>query len=145
MTSASTITDSEFLARQRARLEALRDELLGSDAHARREVTAPAADGGAEAAELEDGAQRLEENEVRQNLENLHKVRIAAIDRALQRIEDGTYGYSEESGHPIPGPGWRPSPKRCSPWPRRNSATADSAGEAGGSLSSPRRDWRRRP
>ncbi len=102
MTSASTITDPAFIARQRARLEALRDELLGADAHARAEITAPAANGGAEAAELEDGAQRLEESEVRQNLENLHRVRIAAIDRALQKIEDGTYGYSEESGHPIP-------------------------------------------
>ncbi len=28
--------------------------------------------------------------------------RLAAIDRALKRLEDGTYGKSVRSGHPIP-------------------------------------------
>lgn len=28
--------------------------------------------------------------------------RLKAIDRALQKIEDGTYGLSDESGDPIP-------------------------------------------
>jgi DnaK suppressor protein len=102
MTTKSALSDPAFMARQRQRLEQLRDQLLGGDDLAQAEATATSADRGPEAAEYEDGAQRLEESEVRLNLEDLHTRRVAAIDRALQKIADGSYGYSELSGDPIP-------------------------------------------
>ena len=102
MTVASAIKDPAFLARQRERLEQLRDQLLESDEQAQAQETATNEDRGPEAAEYEDGAQRLEESEVRQNLQVLHARRLAAIERALKKIADGDYGYSELSGDPIP-------------------------------------------
>jgi len=102
MTVASAIKDPAFLARQRGRLEQLRDQLLESDEHAQAQETTTNEDRGPEAAEYEDGAQRLEESEVRQNLQLLHARRLASIDRALQKIAAGEYGYSELSGDPIP-------------------------------------------
>ncbi|WP_250495391.1 TraR/DksA family transcriptional regulator [Caballeronia sp. GAWG1-1] len=33
---------------------------------------------------------------------NFNRLRIGDIDRALQKIDDGTYGLSDESGEPIP-------------------------------------------
>ena len=41
--------------------------------------------------------------------------RLAAIDRALKRLDDGTYGRSVRSGVPIPTSGSRPTPRRNSP------------------------------
>lgn len=42
------------------------------------------------------------------------------VDCALQRIRDGTYGFCEETGHPIP-----PERLRAIPWTRYCRATAE--------------------
>ncbi|WP_244144283.1 TraR/DksA family transcriptional regulator [Paraburkholderia tropica] len=57
---------------------------------------------GAEAEEYEDDAQKMEQDIANQALRNVNQQRIADIQRALEKIADGTYGFSDESGDPIP-------------------------------------------
>ncbi len=48
-----------------------------------------------------DHAVALEEEKLRSSLTAMEIQRLRAIDGALQRIENGTYGYCEECGEPI--------------------------------------------
>ena len=57
---------------------------------------------GDEAAEAEDAAQDMVQREVAQALHDVDDRRIANIERALQKIEDGSYGLSDLSDEPIP-------------------------------------------
>ena len=52
---------------------------------------------------------------------------IAKIDAALQRIDDGTYGYCEETGEPIASSGWRRARSPRSRSRRRSATSAASA------------------
>lgn len=94
--------DRSFIELQRKRLEALREELLGgeqrdiADERAERELH------GNEAREFEDDAQSMAQREVGQATRNLNDRRIGDIERALRKIEQGSYGLSEASGKPIP-------------------------------------------
>lgn len=93
--------DAPFIEQQRRRLQALRDELLGSE---RRTIAADRAheeEHPSEAAEFEDDAQDMARHEVDQALHDVNDRRIRHIERALQKIEDGTYGFSDESDEPI--------------------------------------------
>lgn len=91
-----------FIELQRKRLESLREELLGgeqrdiADERAERELH------GNEAREFEDDAQSMAQREVGQATRKLNDRRIGDIERALRKIEQGSYGLSEESGKPIP-------------------------------------------
>jgi DnaK suppressor protein len=81
----------ELLANERARIERALEDLAPSDGE---EVTDPfdAGDVGGELLEAEIGegiAERLRDE-------------LQAIERAEQRLADGTYGISIESGQPIP-------------------------------------------
>ena len=49
-----------------------------------------------------DDATRLNDLEVEADEDEVDLVTLAQIQRALRRIEDGTYGVSEVSGKPIP-------------------------------------------
>jgi RNA polymerase-binding transcription factor DksA len=49
-----------------------------------------------------DNAMRLNDLEVEADEDEVDLVTLARIQRALGRIEDGTYGVSELSGKPIP-------------------------------------------
>jgi len=49
-----------------------------------------------------DAGSELFENERDQSMINRLQSELAAIDRAEQRLEEGTYGISIESGEPIP-------------------------------------------
>ena len=83
----------ELLARRRAEIEQAlarvaehegADELTQSDQH-------PA-----------DFATELFDEEVSQTMREQLRAELAAIDRAEQRLREGTYGRSFESGKPIP-------------------------------------------
>jgi DnaK suppressor protein len=52
--------------------------------------------------EFEDDAQELDALERDGNLVVRDVERLARVDRALQKIEEGTYGLSDGSGEPIP-------------------------------------------
>ncbi|SMG58856.1 TraR/DksA family transcriptional regulator [Paraburkholderia susongensis] len=94
--------DAAFIAKQRARLEALQRELLGGEEGTIAKERALEEYRGEEANEFEDEAQRLEQDVANQALRNTNDQRIADIQRALEKIAEGTYGYSDESGDPIP-------------------------------------------
>ena len=101
MTNKNELSN-EFIAGQRTRLEALRAELLGADNAALKEAKDTAEQGGEEAREYEDAAQAMDRKEVLQARHDVDQLRLNNIDRALQKIEIGTYGLSDLSGKPIP-------------------------------------------
>ncbi len=84
----------ELLSRERERIESsLADsarnresEVAGLDQH-------PA-----------DDAERLQGDEVDEALDAHLREDLEAVERAEQRLEEGTYGLSIESGEPIPAP-----------------------------------------
>jgi DnaK suppressor protein len=83
----------ELLAAQRARIERSLAEL------------APAGGGdGSESDELDQtnrGAE-LEQDELSEGLADDLREQLAAVERAEQRLDAGTYGLSTKSGEPIP-------------------------------------------
>jgi DnaK suppressor protein len=102
MTSRTSKLPPEFIASQKARLLAMRQELLtGNRAAAGEEaqlqsdsLDAPEGSGDdAQKTNLRDNDAALFEHNV---------ARVQTIDRALEKIEDGTYGLSDGSGEPIP-------------------------------------------
>ncbi|MGF6772239.1 DnaK suppressor protein [Paraburkholderia sp. GAS199] len=93
---------AEFIARQRARLQALRQELVGGEVGTLDEERAAGELHGDEPHEYEEGAQDLAQKEIDQSLNDVNDQRIGDIVRALQKIDEGTYGLSDESGDPIP-------------------------------------------
>lgn len=92
----------EFMEQQRQRLIALRKQLLGGEENNLARERAFQLQHGDEAAEEEDTAQDMAQREVDQALHDVDDTRIANIERALQKIEDGSYGLSDLSGEPIP-------------------------------------------
>ena len=92
----------EFLEQQRERLDALRQTLLGGEENTIANERVDQEQHGSEAEEFEDAAQAMAQQEINQNLRNVNDLRISDIERALQKIADGTYGFSDLSGDPIP-------------------------------------------
>jgi len=91
--------DPAFLEQQRKRLSAMRDQLLSSEAAKASRERAPRTK---EAVEIEDDAQQMAQSEVDQAVHVVEEQRLRAIERALAKIEEGTYGLSDVSGDPIP-------------------------------------------
>lgn len=102
MSQPSSTLSPAFIEQQRKRLEAMRQQLLGGEENTIADEASLQSEHGDEAQEFEDDAQTLAQDEVNQNLRNVNNNRIGDIERALQKIADGTYGFSDESGDPIP-------------------------------------------
>ena len=84
----------ELLERERERIEA---ELAGLERGRKQEIAAIQDESSAE------GDAGLIENEtVDEALTHSLKQKLEAIERAEKRLEKGTYGFSIESGEPIP-------------------------------------------
>jgi DnaK suppressor protein len=92
----------EFIAKQRQRLEALRQQVLGGELSSNANRRSFEEEHGDEPMEFEDEAQDSAQEEVRQAQRDTDAQRIDHIERALRKIDDGTYGYSDRSGKPIP-------------------------------------------
>lgn len=54
------------------------------------------------AADLIDGGEMIEEEQVEDALAEQLQAELEAVERAEKRLEEGTYGLSVESGRPIP-------------------------------------------
>ena len=79
----------------------LRAALKGAlDSQAREETATE--DLSSEAHEFEEEAQKLAMLELDQNLANRTASRLVHVERALQKIDEGTYGVSDASGELIP-------------------------------------------
>jgi len=89
-----------FVEEQRKRLEALRAELQAGSAVAaerdRQDLT------GNGALDTGDRGEIATERQTDQALHNVTENRLRAVERALQKITEGTYGLSDASGKPIP-------------------------------------------
>jgi len=93
--------NEEFIGRSRRRLLVLRKDLAATLDAGEAEQTGLHAANPSEAAEYEDGAQTMTQLEIHGQLSAHTQARLRRIDRALQKIEDGTYGYSDISGDAI--------------------------------------------
>lgn len=94
--------DQAFIEQQRRRLTKLRDELLRTTQAAETEQTQIRTQSLDEAHEAEDDAQKLAMLELDGAAAERSTQRLTLIERALQKIDDGTYGFSDASGAPIP-------------------------------------------
>lgn len=92
----------DFIEQQRQRLLALRAELLGGEEKTLARERAFQQEHGDEAEEEEGRAQIQSQYEIDQAEHDVDDHRIANIERALQKIEEGSYGLSDLSGEPIP-------------------------------------------
>jgi len=89
----------ESVARQRLTAERAEVEQLLKDAQA---ASVQDRDSEDEPGDYADAAQPLTAQGMDDALAEGFRDRIAAIDRALKRLDDGTYGTSVRSGTPIP-------------------------------------------
>jgi len=94
--------DPAFLEQQKRRLTALRQELLANRQGQQGEQKSVNTELSGQARDYEDDAQRLAALELQDNLLVHDDERLADIERALQKIADGSYGLSVASGKPIP-------------------------------------------
>ncbi len=94
--------DAAFVERQRQQLLRLRASLLAAARAAESDEADVRETSTREAVELEDDAQRLDTLEREGNLVVRDVQRLARVDRALKKLDEGTYGLSDLSGQPIP-------------------------------------------
>ena len=94
--------DRDFIEHQRQRLLALRRQLLGGELAQLSAERAFRRQHGNEAHEDAETAQSMAQLEVGQALHDVDDRRIADVERALQKIAEGSYGLSDLSGAPIP-------------------------------------------
>ena len=102
MNSKTEGLDKSFIERQRQRLTKLRDELADATQGKEAEEKDINSQSSGQAVEYEDDAQRLATLELDGNLVARNAQRLAQVDRALEKIAAGTYGFSDASDHPIP-------------------------------------------
>ena len=92
--------DSAFVDKQRQHLLRLRADLIAA-ADASESDEAELKGQRAGAAELEEDAQALDALERDGNLVVHDIARLERVDRALEKIKEGTYGLSDKSGEAI--------------------------------------------
>jgi DnaK suppressor protein len=95
--------DKEFVEEQRGRLEELRAELTRIARGLEEDQRDRAEDEG-DFTEHDSGdmSQSLFTREMDATVEQVTERRLASVERALEKIEEGTYGLSDESGEQIP-------------------------------------------
>ena len=101
MTEAADL-DASFVEKQQRILLALRAALQAAADRDEGEEAASRSESAGTAHEYEDDAQRLAALELEGNLVVRDLSRLERVNRALQKIEEGTYGLSDRSGRPIP-------------------------------------------
>jgi len=94
--------DPAFIEQQRHKLTRLREQLLRATQAGEKEEADIRSQSLGEAHESEDDAQKLALLETDGNAVERSVERLARIERALRKIEDGSYGISDASGEPIP-------------------------------------------
>jgi DnaK suppressor protein len=100
---ANNELDKEFVEKQRERLEELRAELTGVVRGLEEDQRSQAEDE-EDFTEHDSGdmSQSLFDREMDATLEQTIENRLQYVERALQKIEEGTYGVCDDTGEPIP-------------------------------------------
>jgi DnaK suppressor protein len=96
------LLDKAFIQRQRTVLLKLREQLLNTTRAGEAEEGGIRSQAANEAHEAEDDAQKLTMLEIHGTVVARNVQRLTRVERALQKIDDGTYGLSDASGEPIP-------------------------------------------
>ena len=95
--------DQHFVDRQRERLMGLRDELVRiREGVAEDERDLSESEGDFTQHDSGDMSQSMFTREMDASIGEQVERRLGEVDRALQKIKEGTYGLSDESGEPIP-------------------------------------------
>jgi DnaK suppressor protein len=102
MNRKATVLDQAFIEQQRRKLTQLREQLLRATRTGETEEAEIRSQSLGEAHESEDDAQKLALLEIDGTAVERSMQRLVRIERALQKIEDRTYGLSDASGEPIP-------------------------------------------
>jgi DnaK suppressor protein len=102
MSTGNPGLDAAFIGKQREYLLRLRGSLRAAARSSEREETDVRDESAAGAQEYEDDAQKLAALELDGNLIVRDDERLERVDRALKKIDEGTYGFSDLSGVPIP-------------------------------------------
>ncbi|MEP6545991.1 MAG: TraR/DksA family transcriptional regulator [Gammaproteobacteria bacterium] len=102
MTSKSPRFDQTFLDGKRRQLMKLREQLQGTADTGEAEEAGLKGAALLQAHEYEDDAQKLAMLETEGNLLSREIERLSRVERALRKIEEGTYGFSDVSGKAIP-------------------------------------------
>jgi DnaK suppressor protein len=102
MSDKPTKLDPAYVERKRQQLAKLREELR--KASNREEAVERSVEGESnlQAREYEDDAQKLDMLEKEGNLIVRSIERLTHVERALSKIDEGTYGFSDVSGQRIP-------------------------------------------
>jgi DnaK suppressor protein len=101
--ATNTELDDNFIAKQKERLQSLREELLRimgaaeEDEHLRTEQEADFTEH-----DSGDMSRDIFDREIDATIVEQVEQRLEIVERALQKIEEGTYGLSDVSGEPIP-------------------------------------------
>ncbi|HWX66602.1 MAG TPA: TraR/DksA family transcriptional regulator [Rhodanobacter sp.] len=93
--------DPIFIEAQRQRLEALLDQLIGSGDYAGRDEQIAQYESVDEVRDSGDSAETMAIHENDEATIQYTIRRLADVRRALEKIEQGTYGLSDVSGKPI--------------------------------------------
>jgi DnaK suppressor protein len=102
MPNATSSLDKAFIEKQRQSLARLREALLSAAQIGEGDEASYNAENRDGPVEPEDDAQRLARLELDGNLVARDIARLDRVNRALEKIEAGTYGLSDVSGLPIP-------------------------------------------
>jgi DnaK suppressor protein len=102
MSNKSPKLEAAFIERKRRQLMTLRDELRKTTNAAEAEEGNIKNESALRAREYEDDAQKLDMLEREGTLVSRDIERLARVARALKKIDEGTYGYSDISGQRIP-------------------------------------------
>jgi DnaK suppressor protein len=101
--ATNTELDENFIAKQKERLQSLREELLRITRAAEEdERTRTEQDADFTEHDAGDMSRDIFDREVDATIVEQVEQRLAIVERALQKIEEGTYGLSDVSGEPIP-------------------------------------------
>jgi DnaK suppressor protein len=102
MKTVKSEIDGGFVESQRQRLQRLRTTLVAAVQAAESEEDDVKTQRTGDALELEEDAQGLDALERDGSLVVRDVARLERVNRALKKIEEGTYGLSDQSGKPIP-------------------------------------------
>lgn len=94
--------DEEFIAQQKSRLQDLRSELVRMRDGVRQDERERSQEEQDTQFDKGDESQYMFDREMDATLGEQFGRRLEYVDRALEKIEEGTYGVCDDTGEPIP-------------------------------------------
>lgn len=94
--------DEEFIAQQKSRLQDLRSELVRMRDGVRQDERERSQEEQDTQFDEGDESQYMFDREMDATLGEQFGRRLEYVDRALEKIEEGTYGVCDDTGEPIP-------------------------------------------